>query len=33
MYAGIINGSFDLVNNMKEYVLEYDAKQIASGLG
>ena len=21
MYAGIINGSFDLVNNMKEYVL------------
>ena len=33
MYAGIINGSFDLVNNMKEYVLEYDAKRIASGLG
>ena len=32
MYAGIIDGCFDLVNTMKQYVLEYDAKRIASGL-
>ena len=28
MYAGI---PFDLIDNMKQYVLEYDAKRIASG--
>ena len=32
-YAGIINSLFDLVDKMKQFVLEYDAKRIATGLG
>ena len=32
-YAGIINSSFDLVDKIKQFVLEYDAKRIATGLG
>ena len=32
MYAGILNGSFDIIDKMKQFVLEYDGKQIASGL-
>ena len=29
LYAGILNGSFNLIDNMKQYVLEYDARRIA----
>ena len=33
MYSGILHGSFDLIDKMKQYVLEYDAKRISKGLG
>ena len=33
MYSGIMKGSFNLVNPKKQYVLEYDAKRIATGFG
>ena len=32
LYAGILHGSFDVIDKMKQYVLECDAKRIASGL-
>ena len=32
MLPGIISSSFDLVDKMKPFILEYDAKRIASGL-
>ena len=32
MYVGILHGSVNLIDNMKQYILEYDAKRIASGL-
>ena len=30
--CGILNGAFDILDNMKQFVLEYDAKRLASGL-
>ena len=32
MLPGILASSFDLVDKMKKFILEYDAKRIASGL-
>ena len=32
LYAGILNGSFNLIDNMKQYIPQYDAKRIASEL-
>ena len=32
MYTGILDGAFDLVDTMKQFVLEYDGKCIATGL-
>ena len=32
MYTGILDGTFDLVDEMKQFVLEYDGKCIAMGL-
>ena len=30
--CGILDGAFDILDNMKQFVLEYDAKRLASGL-
>lgn len=30
--SGILSGAFDILDNMKQFVLEYDAKELASGL-
>ena len=32
MYIGILDGAFDLVDEMKQFVLEYNGKCIAMGL-
>ena len=32
LYSGILDGAFDLIDNIKQFVLEYDAKRISSGL-
>ena len=33
VYAGLIESSFNLVDKMKQFVLEYNAKRIATDLG